>query len=48
MRGYDEETGGIRILGRPRHSGEKNIEMGFKETDLEGLDWIHLAWDNDM
>jgi hypothetical protein len=37
----------IRILGRPRHSGEKNIEVGCRETGWEGVDWIQLAEDND-
>jgi len=31
MWGYGEETGRIRMLGIPRHSGDKDIEMGFKE-----------------
>jgi len=47
MWGYGEETGRIRILGISRHSGEKNIEMSFKETGWEGVDQIHQAEDHD-
>jgi len=35
------------MLGRPRHSGEKNIEMVFKETGWEDVHWIQLVEDDD-
>jgi len=38
---------GKRSLGRPRRSWEDNIRTDFRETEWEGVDWIHLAQDRD-
>jgi hypothetical protein len=50
---YGENTGAYRVVvrkpegkrprGKPRHSWEDNIRLGFKETGWEGVDWIDLA-----
>jgi len=36
-------------LGRPRHRWQDNIIMHLRETELEGVDWIHLTqvWTSD-
>jgi hypothetical protein len=34
-----------RPLGRLRRRCEDNIKMDFKETELNGVDWIYLAQD---
>ena len=34
---------GRRLLGRPRHRREGNIEIDLKETEWEGMDWISFA-----
>jgi hypothetical protein len=36
---------GKRLIPRPRHKWEEGIKMDGKETELEGMDWIHLAED---
>jgi hypothetical protein len=36
---------GKRSLGRPRHRWEDNIKMDFRETGIDGANWIHLAQD---
>jgi hypothetical protein len=36
-----------RSLGRPRRKWDSNINMDRRKTDLEGVDWIHLAQDRD-
>jgi hypothetical protein len=33
---------GKKPLRRPRHRWEDNIKMALMETELEGVDWIHL------
>jgi hypothetical protein len=33
---------GKKPLRRPRHRWEDNIKMALRETELEGVDWIHL------
>jgi len=33
---------GIRLLGRPRHRWEDNIENDLKEIGWESMDWINL------
>jgi hypothetical protein len=38
---------GRRPLGRPRRRWEDNIKMDLRKTELEGVDWIHLARDRD-
>jgi hypothetical protein len=30
------------------HRWEDNIKMYFKETECEGMDWMHLAQDRDQ
>jgi hypothetical protein len=37
-----------RPLGRPRHTWEDNIRMDLTEVDWEGVDWIHMAQDNEQ
>jgi hypothetical protein len=32
-----------RPLARPMHTQEDNIKIYLKETECEGLDWIHMA-----
>jgi hypothetical protein len=32
---------GKRLHGRPGHRWEDNIKMNFRETELEGVDWVH-------
>jgi hypothetical protein len=32
-----------RLLWRPRHRWEDNIQIDVKEIGCEGVDWIHLA-----
>ena len=39
---------GKRPLGRSRCRQEGNIKIDLRETGWEGIDWIHLAQDNDM
>jgi hypothetical protein len=34
-----------RPLGRPKCRWENNIRMDLKETEWEGMYWIHLAQD---
>jgi hypothetical protein len=34
-----------RPLGRHRHRWEDNIKMKFRETGIEGANWIRLAQD---
>jgi hypothetical protein len=31
----------------PRHRWENNITMDLRETEREGVDWMHLAQDMD-
>jgi hypothetical protein len=39
---------GKRPPGRPRHRWEDNIRMDLREIGWEGVDWIHMAQDNDQ
>jgi len=34
-----------RPLARPKRRWEDNVRKYLKETDCEGVDWIHLAQD---
>lgn len=34
---------GKRAVGRPRHRGEINSKMDFKEIWWDGVNWIHFA-----
>jgi hypothetical protein len=34
-------------VGRPRRRWEYSIKMGFMETGLKDMDWIHMAQDRD-
>ena len=36
---------GKRLLPRPRHKWEECTKVDGKESELEGMDWIHLAED---
>jgi hypothetical protein len=36
---------GKRPLEKPRRRWEYNIRMDLRETDLEGVEWMHLAQD---
>jgi hypothetical protein len=36
---------GKRPLGRPRRRWEDNIKMDFRETGIDGANWIQLAQD---
>jgi hypothetical protein len=36
---------GKRPLGSPRHRWENNIKMDLREIRIDGVNWIHLAWD---
>jgi hypothetical protein len=38
---------GKRLLVRPRHRWEDNIEADLKEMEFESVDWINLAQDRD-
>jgi ribosome biogenesis protein Nip4 len=38
---------GKRLLRRPRHRWEDNIEMNLKEIGYEDVNWIHLVQDRD-
>jgi hypothetical protein len=38
----------LQPLRRPRHRGEGNIKMDFKEMGFEGVEWIYLAQDGDQ
>jgi hypothetical protein len=38
---------GKRPLGRPRRRWVDNIEMNFRETKWDDMDWIDLAQDRD-
>jgi len=33
------------LLGRPRRSWVDNIRADLRETEWEGVDWMHLAQD---
>jgi hypothetical protein len=37
---------GVRPLRRPRHTWEEK-KVDLREEVLEGMDWIHPAWDRD-
>jgi hypothetical protein len=39
---------GKRPLERPRRRWVDNIKMNLKETEWDGMDWIHLAQDRDQ
>jgi len=36
-----------RVLARTRRKWEYGCKVNLKEICLEGVDWIHLAWDRD-
>jgi hypothetical protein len=36
---------GKRPLGRPRHRWEDNIKLNLREVEIDGANWIQLAWD---
>jgi hypothetical protein len=36
---------GKRLLGRPRHKWEDNIQVDLRETEIDGANWIWLAED---
>jgi hypothetical protein len=36
-----------RPLGRQKRRWEDNIKMDLRETELNGVNWIHLAEDRD-
>ena len=38
---------GKRLLGRPRHRWEDNINMDLQEVGCGGMDWIKLVQDRD-
>jgi len=38
---------GNRLLGRPRHKWEDNIEIDLQEVRCGSMDWIDLAQDRD-
>jgi hypothetical protein len=42
------KTEGKRPLERPRCRWEDNIRMDLREIGLEGVDWMHLAYDMDQ
>jgi hypothetical protein len=42
------KPGGKRPLGSPRRKWEDNIEMGLREIEWDGMDWIDLAEDKDQ
>jgi len=37
-----------RPFARPRHIRENNMKMELRETEWEGLNWIHPAKDRDQ
>jgi hypothetical protein len=39
---------GKRSRGRPKHRWKDNIIMDLRETELETVDWIHLAQDRNQ
>jgi hypothetical protein len=39
---------GKRPVGRHRRRWEDNIEVDFRETEMEGVDLIHLAQGRDL
>jgi hypothetical protein len=43
-----ENPEGMRLLGRPRRRWENNNKMNLRDTELDGMDWIHLAQDRDQ
>jgi hypothetical protein len=42
------KSDGKRPLGRPRRRWEYNIIKDLRETEWEGVDWIHVAQDRDQ
>jgi hypothetical protein len=42
------KPGRKRPLGRPRHRGEDDIRMYFRETGWEGMDWVNVTQDRDQ
>jgi hypothetical protein len=38
---------GMRPIGRTRLRWEDDIKMDLREIEMEGVDWIHLAWVRD-
>jgi hypothetical protein len=45
--GFDEETCGKELLGRPRCRWENNIKTDLQEVGCCVMDWIKLAQDRD-
>jgi hypothetical protein len=44
----EDEIGEMRNaykVGRPRHRGEDNIQVNFKEIGCEDVNWINLVQD---
>jgi hypothetical protein len=39
---------GRRSLGRPKHSTKDSIKMDLQESEMEGVDWISVAWERDL
>jgi hypothetical protein len=44
---FKESTRRERLLRKHRRSCGENIKLDYKETDLKGVDWNHLALDRD-
>jgi hypothetical protein len=42
------KPGGKRPLRKTRHRWQGDIRMDLRETDWEGMDWIHLAQARDQ
>jgi hypothetical protein len=36
---------GKRPLGRPRRRWEDNIKMNIREIEIDGANWVRMAWD---
>jgi hypothetical protein len=45
---FEGKPEGKRPLGRPRRRWANNIKMDLRETELDGMDWIHLTQDRDQ
>jgi hypothetical protein len=42
------KTKGKTTLGRPEGRWDDNIRIDFRDTALEGVDWMHLTEDRDQ
>jgi hypothetical protein len=48
IQNFGQKPEGKRSLGTRRHKWKGNVRIDLKEMVWEGVDWIHLAEDQDQ